>query len=192
MVRLGIDNLKQLIYQAVLDNAIYKSKKYEGWMEKLLFRAVATAHMAKELSAWANASAEDAYVSGLLHDIGEPYILQLLDVLQVPVDIKLVQQLVARLHAEIGPVILRRMDLPPAVVAAAELHHNSIGGAVHVNAVICAAADQMAYHFNLMSPTRWPFGKTKVPFRLLGIKDDDMAIIYERAQSILEGLMESV
>ena len=67
---------------------------------------------------------EDAYLCGLLHDIGEARIYRVLSEIEGTHDAAEVDRLVKRHHASAGAQVARTWGLPEAVVAVCERHHD--------------------------------------------------------------------
>ncbi|MBN2724265.1 MAG: HDOD domain-containing protein [Deltaproteobacteria bacterium] len=190
MVRLGMESLKFLIYQIVISKTLYRSKQFEGLVRKLQFKAIASAHFAREIASWINYQSDEAYLAALVHDIGEPYILQLMDVLQLDMEEELAIGILKHAHSETGATILKRINVPLQIINAAESHHDFAGQGLQTTSVLCAAADQICFHLNLLDEKYWNISVSRLPFRLLGISNEDAEIIIERCQDILDGLLE--
>lgn len=188
MVRLGMENLKFLIYQTVLTRTLFKSRQYDEWVNRLQFKAIASAHFAREIASWIGYPATEAYMAGLVHDIGEPYILQLFDALSVDIPDEICIQTVKQAHMETGATILRRLNISPAVVAACESHHN-LSGMNQLASIICAATDQVCLFLDLLPMNYWDITPTKLPFRMLGINEEDTEIILVRCQDLMDKLL---
>ncbi len=192
MVRLGIDLLKELIYRWVIMDTIFKpqTEEHVTWIRKMSFRAVASAYMAKEIATRVGVSGDEAFLGALLHDVGEPYIVNLLDLMRVPLPHDTVEKTVAKVHEETGAVLLRRLNFPESVCQAAETHHDPVASAANSVSLISAVTDQLLLKYKIMTPPLWEIRETKAPFRLLGFTEFEVEGLLDRFQEILDLVMQ--
>jgi HD-like signal output (HDOD) protein len=79
---LGTDRLAELAFTLAVRSRVFHVPGYEADLRALWAHAVATAIYAKALAPGVCTAPEGAYLCGLLHDIGQPLVLQLLVELQ--------------------------------------------------------------------------------------------------------------
>jgi putative nucleotidyltransferase with HDIG domain len=96
-------------------------------MKAMFERAFATALYAQEIARTRRMGVEQAFLSGLFHDVGRPLVLQLVIDLHaecgVTVDDAAVVAAVDDAHAEIGARVVEAWKLGAAVASAVRYHH---------------------------------------------------------------------
>src|SRR5450432_1428481 len=103
IVRLGLANTRDLLFQVVYAASSGGLKRYQAQVQKSFKRSVVAAVAARTAARELEMDSEYDYMSGLLHDIGEARIYRILDGLPNRVeDPKLVKQLVQRYHTAAG------------------------------------------------------------------------------------------
>lgn len=144
VVRLGLKQIRDVVLQAAMNVRVFRSKAYRGCMERLRTHSRATAHIARIVSRYTPIDEEQAFLCGLLHDIGFAGCLLVLgetkrgakpprlDALWGPMD---------EIHARAGQRIVSLWKLPPEISMVVGAHHQvSIEGFDHpVAATICVA-----------------------------------------------------
>lgn len=148
--RLGLRTLREIAVSVAVRGAVFKVEGHEARVEELWSHAQATAAVAREIARARRANVEAAFLSGLLHDIGAPIVLQgLVDecerggfaACEVDVD-----GAIETLHAYVGADLVRRWGLP-CWVAQSVLHHHVPAGAEEALDVVrtVALADELAH-----------------------------------------------
>jgi putative nucleotidyltransferase with HDIG domain len=97
----------------------------EAEMLALRRHAAMTGMWTRELARHRRRNVEAAFLSGLMHDVGKPILLQA--VLELasgsPLDETTLRTWIDELHAAVGARLLERWNLPPWVSAAVAGHH---------------------------------------------------------------------
>jgi putative nucleotidyltransferase with HDIG domain len=142
IVRLGLANTRDLLFQVVYAASAGGLKRYQVQVQKSFKRSVIAAVAARTAARELGIESEYDYMSGLLHDIGEARIYRILDALPNPApDAKLVLDLVQRYHPEAGAEVAMAWKLPTEIVDACAAHHDQHAAAVpHVRLVMIADA----------------------------------------------------
>lgn len=142
IVRLGLANTRDLLFQVVYAASAGGLKRYQIQVQKSFKRSVVAAVAARTAARELGIESEYDYMSGLLHDIGEARIYRILDGLPNRVsDTKLVQDLVRRYHTAAGAEVAMAWKLPTEIVDACAAHHDPKAAAVpHVRLVMIADA----------------------------------------------------
>jgi len=144
LVRLGMQKLREIVLQAAMSLRVFRSTSYRGCMERLRYHCRATAHLCRLTSRYTPVGEEQAFLCGLLHDVGIAGILLVLgDVGQgkkAP-DLAVLWPSIEAAHARAGARMVKLWKLPPEVVLAVEGHHQvRIYGADHpIAATVCLA-----------------------------------------------------
>jgi len=142
IVRLGLANTRDLLFQVVYAASSGGLKRYQVQVQKSFKRSVVAAVAARTAARELEIESEYDYMSGLLHDIGEARIYRILDGLPNKVsDPKLVNELVQRYHTAAGAEVAMAWKLPTEIVDACAAHHDEHAIAVpHVRLVMIADA----------------------------------------------------
>ena len=142
IVRLGLANTRDLLFQVVYAASSGGLKRYQAPVQKSFKRSVVAAIAARTAARELEIESEYDYMSGLLHDIGEARIYRILDGLPKRVtDPKLVNDLVQRYHTAAGAEVAMAWKLPTEIVDACAAHHDPQAILVpHVRLVMIADA----------------------------------------------------
>lgn len=76
MSRIGLKTLKDVVFSLSLHSKVFKVKAYEPVLKEIWTHSVAAAGIAQILAQYAGLNAENAFVAGLVHDIGKPVLVQ--------------------------------------------------------------------------------------------------------------------
>jgi putative nucleotidyltransferase with HDIG domain len=115
--------------RAVLSKWADEGELFQGYWQ----HAVATANAARELAREAGTDPDEAFLAGLLHDLGRlvqsvfaPASVRAARALALTEDVDpfdAESRLVGRTHDDIGAAVARRWLLPEPIIAAIALHH---------------------------------------------------------------------
>ncbi len=153
VVRLGLRPLRDLVFQVTMNMRVFRSPGYSDAMDRLRVHSIAVAETARAL-AWAiQFEADDAYLCGLLHDVGTAGILIAVGDAprgKRPPPLDLIWPAVREVHEEAGEAMCRLWQLPVDVQRAVGRHHNFIhqGKADAFGALVCLAdwaAERMGF-----------------------------------------------
>lgn len=128
IVRLGIGAVRNVVVTVCFTSRMHDPKIYGPHGPKLVDHAIGTAYMARVVAERADADADEAFLYGLLHDIGKLVILKLAhdhkrrSGTAVPAD-ELEATLTSH-HAAFGGVTLRRLGLPEELDEPVTFHHD--------------------------------------------------------------------
>lgn len=127
LARLGTSQISQIALVVVCRTRAFDVKGRAAAARRMLRHAVATGAYAREVAKLTGHSAEEAFLCGLVHDVGEPAVLQLATDLAsangLKVDDRTLDAEVERLHQRVGGMIARSWALSPSIVTATEAHH---------------------------------------------------------------------
>jgi HD-like signal output (HDOD) protein len=132
-VRLGTKAIYNLV-TAVTQKQLYRTnnKKYGRWATPLWSHSLGVAISARWLSLNLRQRklAEEAFMAGLLHDIGKLILLKVLEDLDDPkttpggISADLVDEILETMHAYHGERYLRRTNIPDVYSEVAGMHHD--------------------------------------------------------------------
>lgn len=157
VVRLGLPRIVQiatLVMQKGMFNA--KDNATQQSMTKLWQHSVAVAlgaeWLAKRLSF--HALAEEAFMAGLFHDIGELLLLRCLEDLRTKdpnlnLPDELQQEVILRQHQEKGAWLLRSWNLPDTYCSVAATHHDPVTEDTGTVDLLVRVADMVAYKLGI-------------------------------------------
>ncbi|MEP7048832.1 MAG: HDOD domain-containing protein [Pseudomonadota bacterium] len=141
IVRLGLANTRDLLFQVVYAASSGGLKRYQMQVARSFKRSVVAAVAARIAARELELITDYDYMSGLLHDIGEARIYRILDALPNPNNPKLIAELVQRYHTAAGAEVAMAWKLPTEIVDACAAHHDPKAiGVPHVRLVMIADA----------------------------------------------------
>jgi putative nucleotidyltransferase with HDIG domain len=125
IVRLGLANTRDLLFQVVYAASTSGLKKFQTAVHHSFKRSVVAAVAARTAARELGLASDYDYMSGLLHDIGEARIYRILDGLSVPPDASTeVKLLVQKYHCVAGAEVAMAWKLPTEIVDACAAHHD--------------------------------------------------------------------
>jgi HD-like signal output (HDOD) protein len=133
-VRLGAKSLYNLV-TALTQKQLYRSKKkaFQQWMKPLWSHALGVAFSSRWLSRYVGLQTqmEEAFMAGLLHDVGKLYVLRVVEDVEkevgepLPVDADFISCLMNEKHPGAGERYMRRLNLPEVYCLVAGSHHET-------------------------------------------------------------------
>lgn len=127
IVRLGQTELRNILLGAFVETRLFRSKVYGPLIAKLWSHSLACAVVARYLAEKMGADPELAYLSGLLHDVGQAsllysYIYHTKE--NDPLPDQVVEFAMRDLHAQAGGLAVKQWGLSDEVVSAITYHHD--------------------------------------------------------------------
>jgi putative nucleotidyltransferase with HDIG domain len=148
MSRLGLAKIRQIALVISCKQRVFRVKGFEPEVYKSFRHSLATALYAQEIARVRHSPEEEAFLAGLLHDVGRPVLLQAVADLQMDVrliDAPAVLAVIAELHARVGGMLGRKWGLPMRVTEAIEHHHDPVvSGASNPLPLLVNLADELA------------------------------------------------
>lgn len=130
LARLGVSQTRQIALLVTCQARAFVCKSRKGAAQNLRRHSVATAMWAQEIARLRRLNVEEAFLSGLLGDVGMPALWELADDIEkssdVPHDPAVVDADVARIHDQVGADIACRWGLPVRTVDTIRKHHASL------------------------------------------------------------------
>ncbi len=160
VVLLGFNTVRNAVLSVSIMNAFKDANKLEGFdMNEFWQHSVAVAVTSKHLARTTGmVSADDSFVSGLLHDVGKIILIQFIRSLFEKVwnQMKTTQKTFFEAesdtspidHAMIGAVLTRKWQLPEGLVDTIRYHHqpNMESDTFKMQSLVCLA-DMIVHHF---------------------------------------------
>jgi len=151
VMRVGLRALRGLIFSASLRGALLGDRVLREYAEEVWRQALSVARVARAIARPLGRDPEQAYVLGLLHDLGKVALLALLreeGKQGSDLTTALVGQVFHTLHEKAGAAMARAWKLPAAVASVAGRHHDL--GADHSHRQEAALA-QLAHQLDLLA-----------------------------------------
>ena len=121
--RLGINTLRDIVWQVVAGMRLFRVKGYTAFMERLQAHCVFTGNMARLVATRAGVAAEHAFLCGLLHDVGiSGTLIALSEESRAPA-IDLLLAAIDGMHEQAGGMMAKLWGLAPEIAGVIERHH---------------------------------------------------------------------
>ncbi|HVC21724.1 MAG TPA: HDOD domain-containing protein [Vicinamibacterales bacterium] len=128
VVRIGTTAVRNLVVTISFYSRMYDQKLYGQNGRRLVDHSIGTAYLARLVADRAATSEDEAFLSGLLHDIGKLVILKLAHDHErqtgVRMDPRELEDVLVEAHAEIGARMLHRWNLPTTLEEPILYHHD--------------------------------------------------------------------
>jgi len=176
VMRIGLKSVRSVIFSAAMRASLSNARRLNEYAEEVWRQAQSVAHVARVLGRSVGFDAEQAYLIGLLHDIGK---IALLGMLQTEMRDKsslspaLVGRVFHTFHERAGRVMAAEWKLPAEIISIAGAHHAIDGNTEHPRE---AALARLAHELDLRMSLRDESGyraMTRSPsLEALGIRDE--------------------
>jgi len=128
VARMGVEAIRTLMLHQSLKAATFGRKGVDEELAAVLwYRSVAAAHVMRRLAALTGVDPEDAFLLGLLHDIGNVLVLREAEsqrhFANCRIDIDTFEYICFQTHQEFGELIATEWKLPKALTAVISDHH---------------------------------------------------------------------
>ena len=180
IVRLGLANTRDLLFQVVYAASTTGLKKYQTMVLRSFKRSVLAAVAARVAAPVVQYQGNYEYMCGLLHDIGEARVYRILDNMPgTASDPALLKRLVQKYHCIAGAEVAMTWKLPTEIVDCCAAHHDpNAMGSPHVKLVMIADAVVEAIEaIQLGKPERLN------AFEQLGIPPETARLLIERTRN---------
>ena len=149
VARVGAVKIREIALVIACRTGVFKAKGYEKEIDDVFRHSIGTALFAQEIARHTRNNVEDAFLCGLLHDVGRPVLLQalltLLGAAKIQASREAILGLVAELHESAGSALAKAWTLPETVVMALAKHHSAKPELESVPVRIVALADRFAH-----------------------------------------------
>jgi putative nucleotidyltransferase with HDIG domain len=120
--RLGARQIRDLALMVTISSRTFVVKGHERLLTNMFKHAVVTAYFAQEIARQKRLNVEEAFLSGLLHDVGKPAGLAIV-AKEAGFSREELTEAMDRVHVRFGVALVERWGLPDAVARAAVHHH---------------------------------------------------------------------
>lgn len=148
--RLGLKKIREVALIISCQGKVFAVPGYDALVRSQFRHSLAAAGFAQEIARSRRWNVEEAFLCGLLHDVGRPALLQVLvDIHRslglVPVDEALFSA-IRRLHATVGAELVKRWQLPVRLSDTILWHHDPLKSSTAAQtATMTALADDLAH-----------------------------------------------
>jgi len=183
VVRLGTASVRNVVLATCMASRLQSGNTYGAHGRGLAAHGIGTAFLAQLVARVAIVNQEEAFLYGLVHDMGKLLVLQLSKDYargggKAPPDDE-VRAVVEARHAEFGGRVLREWHLPPVIEDPVIYHHRPDQCTSHpTEAAVCYVADRLSH--------RYGFGCDAMPD--LAVLDDPIAVRLGLTEAWLQDL----
>jgi HD-like signal output (HDOD) protein len=188
--RLGQKTMCDIAVAVALRNRIFVLAGQEQRLRAMWIHSAMSGAWAKEIARARRRNVEGAFLSGLLHDIGAPVVLQATLELwrgrRVAPDEALLERLIQEFHCEVGGIVLSSWKLPEWMCAAVRFHHDPEVAGEHVDyARTALLADLLAHASETPDETTDAVLRTHPVLSDLGLYDEETEALFARREVVL-------
>lgn len=124
-VRLGIDNLRDILAMTSYESLAPPVPRYRSRFAAMFTGALAVARIARDVAGIVGGPADTAFLAGMLHDIGWMHCLRVASrIFSSAVDENELNAAIEHIHADVGGRLADAWKLPPEVAEACRYHHD--------------------------------------------------------------------
>lgn len=192
VVRVGTQAVRQMVTATCLTSKLRNPKIYGAHGRDLVDHCIGTAYLAWLVADRVDGDSDEAFLCGLLHDIGKFVMLKLANedkpLAPGAMSIEEFDALVASRHAGIGGRALARWAFAPAVQIPVAFHHApALAGTAHRRgAEITYVANRLAHRYGFGCPVDDAPVLTDQVFADLGIGETFLKELDARAPGLFE------
>ena len=193
--RVGINTLRDMVWQVVVGMRLFRVRGYTASMERLQAHSTFVAYAARIIAARAGIAAEHAFLCGLLHDIGwSGTLVAISESEKNPPEVGLLFAAIDKMHAEAAVAMAKLWGLSQEIITVIGAHHDlqTDKRPVSVLVPVLVVAEQLADEFGFAIEPAAPGGadKPRVDANLDGRYQHAVSIL--RLETKLDGIRELV
>lgn len=146
--RLGMLELRRVAVTIAAQSRVFRLRGWESEVEELFLHSLTTALYACEIAKVVRVGDEEAFLAGLLHDVGHAVVLQGLAEMQKSASLEIPRPVMLKLadehHTRIGSRLIEQWGLSPRLAEVIARHHEIVKRPA-TNLAIVHLADTLAY-----------------------------------------------
>jgi len=152
IVRMGTGPVRNVVLAVCFTSRLQGANVYGPQGRELMDHAIGTAYLARLVAEKLGDDADEAFMCGLLHDMGKLMLLKLArDFIKFGVPTPSAQEIETvclERHAEIGARLLRQWQLPEALEAPVRYHHDPAASQTHSReAAVTYMANRLSHRY---------------------------------------------
>ena len=157
IVRMGTGPVRNVVLAVCFTSRLQGANVYGPQGRELVDHAIGTAYLSRLVAERAGVDADEAFMCGLLHDMGKLLILKLArDFIKFGVPTPSAQEIdtVCRdRHPQIGARLLRQWQLPSALEGPVQYHHDPAASTTHgLESSVTYLANRLAHRYGFGCP----------------------------------------
>lgn len=162
IVRMGTAAVRNLVVTVCFTSRLYDPQVYGPHGRAMTDHGLGTAYLARLIAERTGLNPDEAFLHGLLHDIGKLVVLKTVHDLarqgQPAVSAEELEAVMVHMHARAGAAALQRWQLPPEICDPVEWHHEP-ASAPNRRALVAYLANRLShrYGFGCAVDTDAPF-----------------------------------
>ena len=189
VARLGVRLVGVMATAVAAQSSLFRVAGREGPIARMWRHSTLTAGFAQEIARLSGRNAETAFFCGLLHDVGKPVALGLVDDIAretgEPCPAEVTDELIDELHEVLGARLAKRWALPKPLVASVFYHHEWRSAGTHRDFVLTTTlAHRLAYHVDDSSSPDEP--PESDDFAELNLYRDEVESLWMGRQRVME------
>jgi putative nucleotidyltransferase with HDIG domain len=150
LARLGMSAVREIALLISVKTRTFQVRGYERQLKEQFRHSLGAALFAQEIARMRRHNVEEAFLAGLLHDVGRPVLLQALvdlhKVVGLPPRSAAVEAAATEGHASVGSALIAKWSLPSALAEAIRFHHTpELAPAGAKGPMMAALADELAH-----------------------------------------------
>ncbi len=189
VARLGLCRVSELFMRASVEARVFRAPGFDGTMARLRKHSVFVAEMARHIARTAAGNDRNAYLCGLLHDVGTAAaIVAMTDLTSYSVKpcLEDIWQGLRPIHAECGELVARSWELPGEIIAVVSDHHHCKSRArVHPVTASVALADALSNEVQLGMLDETSGEDIALLCEILEVDDDHLQSLRHTATELL-------
>lgn len=153
IVTIGLRSVSDLIFSLAMESKIFRSKHFQKRMTRLWEHSVGCAHIAQQLAKTLGRESDNAFLFGLLHDIGKTLIIDTIaafikkkPALAPLVTDESLEDLLREFHGPVGGLMARQWKFPDTLAATIVFHHDPPDNEKARPAVLLTAVANLLCH----------------------------------------------
>ena len=177
--RLGMTTIRQIALAVSCETRVFRVKGHEGRVREMFRHSLCTSFLAQEIARLVRRNVEEAFLSGLLHDVGRPVVLQ--EVIDLSAELRCalpgdaLEATMDAFHARAGAAVARTWGFLPGLVETIEHHHEPTLAPTHAAlAALVALADDIAHHLCLDRPVDLAMLKNHPSLKVINVYPEDL------------------
>jgi putative nucleotidyltransferase with HDIG domain len=148
--RLGTSAIREIALVISVKTRTFQVRGYERLLKEQFRHSLGAALFAQEIARLRRHNVEEAFLSGLLHDVGRPVLLQALVDLhkesRLLPESGAVEAAASADHARVGAALVAKWSLPATLAETIRLHHTPERASDIKASMMAALADDLAHH----------------------------------------------
>lgn len=147
--RLGLGTLRDMVVAVTVRGKVFAVAGCADLVRPMWTHALAVGYWAKEIARHRRDNVESAFLCGLLHDIGNPVVLQAIQEIQRDQQVRyprrVLESAMQHFHGVVGGALVGGWNMPEAVIESIYYHHDyRAAGAPKPMAMVVQLADLLS------------------------------------------------